>query len=310
MRRQIIRLPDITAEEAWELPARAWNALIKFLARNQIIHAAWMEDGGAGHAWETGVTWDGKQWRAKVRPGFVNGRPALARFRDGAQMRDVQLIDDPSIPITSFRPVPDPPEWFSQRWRFRGSTSYQISDEGGRRVVDVEAERDAQAAGGWRSLWSTSVVLRMARPRVVVDTSSGTVLLTLAGKSGGSAVLTIGRDVPEEAPDNRGILLGERDSGEDSLLVATIYMLSPGGYPATDPPNELFAPYVEHHRFWNLNHRAFPPELPGEGLNLGLPYLGFGSEIIRRMVQDLNRQDSALAAQMTAARVASQWWSV
>jgi hypothetical protein len=310
MRRKVYRLPEITDEEGFELPARAWNDLIGFLRRNQLIHAQWLQQSEPGHAWATTARWNEDHWECRVAPGFVNGRPAEAW--SGSE-RLGSLVDDPPIPIRAPRRVVEVPDWFRDRWPIRAVPStadYVFTDTGAKQELDSAAEQDAQARGGWRTLWSSPVSLRMERPRVVVDAApDGRVLLTIAGGQSAVARLTVGGAV-SEPPDNRGILLGERDPGLDSLQVATIYLLSPGNYPDTAEPDETFAAYVQHHEFWNLNYRAIAPELPEGELDLGLPFLGFGSEIIAQLVADLNRQDSITSAAMTAARVQSQWWSV
>jgi hypothetical protein len=58
-----------------------------------------------------------------------------------------------------------------------------------------------------------------------------------------------------------GMLLEGGDSQEDTLLVATVFMVSPPDQDPTKEPDGSWTPYVRHNVFWNLNHAT--PNQPG-----------------------------------------------
>lgn len=308
MRPNVYRLPTPTQAEAFTLPVPAWNRLVRFLARNQVKEARELEGSKEGHPWETRVEWDGQGWAATVRPGFVNGREVMAAMGDGTR---VGLLARPKIPLARFRPVTEPPPWFRDKWPIRPAAEFQEAFGGGAaRVMDVDAEREAQARGGWVTLWESSLYLTIQRPRLLVDPQAGRVLLSVTGGLDAPPIIAATTQTPPPDPDNKGILLGERDGGQDSILVATVFFVSPGNAPASEQPGEGWRPFVKSGLFYNLAGRAQTPKIPAGGLDIGAPFALFGSEIIRRMVEDLERANSELAAAMTAARVRGHYWSV
>jgi len=63
------------------IPARAWNALIDRLQRDQVIGCTVLEHGEWHHPWHVSPEWnpDRQRWEARIQPGFVNGLDAEVR---------------------------------------------------------------------------------------------------------------------------------------------------------------------------------------------------------------------------------------
>jgi hypothetical protein len=308
MKRLRYRLEPMTEAEEGLIKARDWNELVRFLRRNQLRHAAWMEEGGAGHDWETAITLRDGSWVATVRPGFVNGRPPVV-LSSGER---VSLLDGPELPVRGLAPVSvvDIPKWFQDRWPFREPAKLRPTTEGGlQRIADPGADAAAEEAGGYRMLWSAAVWLRIHRPRVVVQAGLNRLFLTIAPPLSDSARVFIGSE-EAEVIDDRTLVEGFRDDGLESVKLATIYLLSPGGVAETAEPDETWAPYVEHHEFYSLRSQSVPPRFPDGGLDTGVPYTLRGSEIVFAILEDRSRQISEIAALAAANRVRHEFWSV
>lgn len=316
MRRRV-QLPSFTPEELFQVPAESWNALIRWLAANDIASARVAAPRSGGAAWATRVRWDGERrsWVARLRSGIVNWEEAVVRVtdRDGTS-RDVPLSEGPDIPLTRFRPEPGPPPWFTRRFAFRPPLEFQGNLEfGGGFVRDTVAEAAARARGGWRTLWATSIFLTIRRSRTTLDfrpdgrVFQDIVLVPDAPARVGTDASPPDAEIPEPMAQIRD---GQRDPGISALAVATVWLLSPPGTTADEEPDWRWTPFVEQHLHYHLRHRVRAPETPPAPLELSAGFRGIGSDIINGMIQDLNRQDSVVAARMTDHTVQGRWWSV
>ena len=106
------------------IPATAWNRLVDFLARNQILGSTVMRSGTWRHPWELTPTWDvdRQQWTTRIEPGFVNGLDAtislpyrdapdetkqrlIDQKRDADAAVDCWLTEEPQLPLTAWRAI-------------------------------------------------------------------------------------------------------------------------------------------------------------------------------------------------------------
>ncbi|MCB1209196.1 MAG: hypothetical protein KDK97_07715 [Verrucomicrobiales bacterium] len=104
------------------IPAAAWNRLVDFLARNQILGSTMLRSGDWMHPWQLSPAWEGEQWTTRIEPGFVNGldatvrlplrdAPEAARQRLGdqglgdADPVDCWLTEDPQMVLADWRAI-------------------------------------------------------------------------------------------------------------------------------------------------------------------------------------------------------------
>lgn len=309
MKRLVYRLEPMAPQEEGLIKAAEWNALVRFLRRNQLRHAVWMEEAGAGHDWETSVSLREGAWVATVRPGFVNGRAPVV-LSSGAL---VSLLDGPELPVVGLAAMPhgEIPQWFRDRWTFEAPPKLRPTEEGGlQRIIDPAEIAAAAEAGGYRRLWSTGVWLRVARPRLILEAMGSRLLLNVAPEVAADPRVYVGRGPESEAVSEGTVLDGFRDDGWEFVRLATIYLLSPPGTTETAEPDETWAPYVEHHEFYSLAARSFPPEIADGGIDTGIPFTLRGSEILIALGEDRVRRVSEIAALASANRVRHEFWSV
>jgi hypothetical protein len=315
--RRPIKLPTFTREQLFRLPAEWWNDMIRDLIRTEIIEVTETASVREAHAWKTRIRWNAEagQWRAIVGAGIVNWEEAVVAVTDAkGVVSDVPLSQGPELPLARFRPVVDVPPYFASRYQFKPAEEFRGDfDFGGGFVRNPVAEAAARADGGWRTLWSCSIHLTVRRPQTVVDVRpDGRVLLGLSNAH--EEVFRVGTSttVPDVAVPSPLAQLrdGLRDPGVDVQPLATVYMLSPAGGDPKKEPDRAFQPFVEHHAFYHLRHAVRVPDVPLEGIEVSLGYTGFGGEIIRQLLDDLERQDSVINATISRSQVLGKFWSV
>lgn len=238
-------------------------------------------------------------WEASILCGFVNGMDPLVPGA-GPDGEDVDLVDDPSIPLRGFRSLPGeaepiPPFFAALGARGPGENIVFNNDTG---AFIVEEEDPEQLPP--RLLVAMDFYLATARATF----SSGAVEADASGASGlvvdffttyntdnlnrvGSrSRLMQAPKMPEKVPpDLSQRLMGNfSDDGEDRQLISTVYFLSQPG--ATVPvPDSTWLPFVKHAKggFWNLSHspRNNPVniQIPPIRLHTGLAF-GLGDALI------------------------------
>ena len=103
------------------------------------------------------------------------------------------------------------------------------------------------------------------------------------------------------------------DPEEDTLKIATIYLLSPRGWPAGKPPDGTWNFFVAHDVFWNLNHAPAkipdPPPIAPITLRTGL-IAGLGEMIGNATLAPLNDFFSESLEASRAGSMAGRFWSL
>lgn len=106
------------------IAANAWNRLIDFLRRNQILGCTLLKSGNWKHPWQVTPSWDAanQRWVAGIHPGFVNGLDAAVTVvledapqdtkdrikRQGiaaADSVDAWLTEEPLLPLMQWRAI-------------------------------------------------------------------------------------------------------------------------------------------------------------------------------------------------------------
>jgi len=101
----------------------------------------------------------------------------------------------------------------------------------------------------------------------------------------------------------------------DFLRVASLYLLSPEGATENSQPDEKWTPFVQHHLFYNLQHKTkrISQNLTGEGVRLELPpALGAGllSIVGNQLLAPINDAMGNLLEATNAPDPEGRFWSV
>lgn len=235
--------------------------------------------------WFTQATWNRglKRWEVRVYPGFVNGEdPTCNGYlpgEDQAKMlecRKLDMFDIPWIPIFSFGPVTAIPQALAALGAANDKSNVTINLE--KEQISIDQTQRVPDAGAPKRRWiqQCQLYISVARATYKMDATVQGNLLT-----GQIVDYTVTYDMQElnrlgdrarlmsaaKALDNQTATLNDRlsgaygDSGEDRLLIATIYFVSPPepGFTsemAALSPDEKWRAYVQHNCGWNLCHAA------------------------------------------------------
>lgn len=108
------------------IPATAWNRLVDFLARNQVLGSTVLRSGNWKHPWELTPVWDAdrQQWTTRIEPGFVNGLDATMSlpFREAPEGTRARLSDqkiEPDAAVDCW--LTEEPQLSLSAWRALGS---------------------------------------------------------------------------------------------------------------------------------------------------------------------------------------------
>lgn len=218
------------------------------------------------HPWFVSPSWDGKQWTATVRPGFVNG---VSPTIDGTPLcaTPPPVLHLPVTEVSSAPPpffaalgVRDPMEGI----RF-SSSQVQIVDESWRDAFRPPPRRLARC----------DISLSIARPALggavgLQDAASTGQSLnwtpsidsTILDSRGTRPIIQASKNFePPRQPTALDRLMGTAiDPQEDAVLLSTVFLLSPPQYDG--PVDGSWAPYVQHACFWNLAHASRHAEAP------------------------------------------------
>jgi hypothetical protein len=292
------------------------------------------------HPWKVSPFYAGdeKGWMCSLRPGFVNGESPLVTVPkeraeenpewvvvgdDTGKTVDVAMWDDVAFPMQELRRRTGTiPQFFAELGvkdiDKANAKAASVSAAGGVKI-NISALDEAIDKPGERILWWTEVFLSKARATLKLDVDiegnviTGNLVEYTAQfdtrrlqETGSRARIRVGT-LPRKSRDQSAL---ERmqgnvgDVGEDYLLVATIYLLSPpleeGGVPGD--PDGTWQSFVAHEQFWNLCHESkneLPKNLQQSGLD---PFLVF---FVGRYVTPgafVGVQDATMDSVLTALR--------
>jgi hypothetical protein len=320
----------LTAAERWSMPAPLWNRLIEFLQRNAIIVASSVSRAGTpAHPWAVHCEWAPETglFLLTVNPGFVNGLETQVRIpgayagpltvarlgREPKRTESVlaRLTESPSIPVepARWRADTSPPAGLTAQFGPAVGEATTTFTEFG--LVTTQPSYDP-AARAYRAL---SLWVAQPRPSLFIETDLDTGLTSAAitGAGGRSTLIVSGAAYAEPVePTGLDLLAGDRDSGQDTRPIATVWLVGPEGSGnwAEAIPDGTWTPVVEQKTWWNLMHDfTRPAALRHPDLE---PLLAGGltaAETIQWFQTDKNRKDS-LAISLTSARIRGYFWSV
>jgi len=287
----------------------------------------------APHAWQTFPAWEPikQEWRATIRPGFVNTLPAIV------QESGLDLLDPlASVTLREYRPIgndesiEEATEFFQALGVRKNQIgdSIRISQSGGVVVADTGVEMISGALPPQRFLRACDITLSVARAALAENIQIADNLTT-----GQTVIYSVGYDTARldqigpqarirveskyEAPRVptafERVLGVATDESEDRIRLATVYLLSPPGLAAGAEPDATWTPYVSHAEFFNLYHstiNALPPAPPAPiTLNTGLA-AGVGDRINAALLDPLNEANTLAQLYLTDLQPEGEFWSV
>ena len=328
------------------IPASAWNRLMAFLARHQILGATVRPRGEWKHPWQLSPQWDGerKQWMTSIEPGFVNSLDAVVTlpYRDAPQetrqrlqgsvtdedeLIDAWLTERPVLALNAWRAIGtdalalshEPvPEFFKMLGVASPSGSLEVGEV--RQISGLLGERKPN-----RLLRATELVLYQDRFATNTQWQTG------LGIDGSNAQFSVTYKLPSNARQRAYLrtkasppfeqtvpvqnrLLGDwTDQTYDSLHLATVYLLSPLDEPPGALPDSRWTPYVRHRVFWNLVHAVtvLEPALKRENLTLSTGTVGGLLDSIGNQILALiNDQNAAIAEFLNRNTLQGRFWSI
>jgi hypothetical protein len=320
------------------LIADAWNKLVDRRRKNRIISITSLNGSAWQHPWTVSPIWDSasQQWRASIKPGFVNGLAATVNMPDDAG--EVPLTHQPQIPLSSWRSIgPDAaPDGFDAsgdgaRFTFEavpryftalgvgaapqiGGTDSIIKSISGTlsdqvrllRAMDIMLyqDRPATASTFQQSNGTDSTIFQFGVDTITGPNARKRAYIRLLSKY----------TPPPPVTDPLARLMGDwSDPTRDELLLATVWMVSPLGAEYYQTPDVSWTPYLQHRVFWNLNHAAkrLPPPLKSENLSLntGLA-LGTGDRVNEFLLSLVNDANSALAQFIGRNTIEGRFWTI
>lgn len=286
------------------------------------------------HPWFTDPRWNAKtkQWEATVRSGFISGEDPLVPGIPSPfdKEKDCDLVDNPVIPLNSFRSVPgegDPlPPFFKALGVREPKNDLSISAVGG--VTFDTTEREDENPLPPRALVAMDFYIAVARATyqgdVTVSDVSGTTGqvvdysvsfdTTQLDQKGSRPRLQQASKFPEIRPPTFAErLLGTfQDEGEDRILVSTVFLLSPPNV-LDSPLDGTWTPYVKHNTFWNLSHvaRNLPPARPAKPIRLFTGLLGGLADLIfNQALTPLNELADKVNNAVTTTSNEGKFWSI
>jgi hypothetical protein len=325
------------------ITATAWNKLVDFLRRHQLLGCTTLTNGTWKHPWQVDVTWntETKTWQARVVPGFVNGQDVTVSvevIKSGQrQWQDIPLTDDPAFPLTVFRALGSDADPDNILTSDTGDTTltfepvpefFNALGVGSRASLSMNADTgfvtNSGEATSKRKLRACDLVLHHDRPATTSSWITGTGFDgTFASFAVGTkqranarphAYLRTTKRFEEAAPPDplqqlKGLW---EDTDHDSLLIATVYLFSPEGS-TSDTVDEHWTPYVKHHAFWNLlythNRQDTPLNANPLILNTGLA-AGLLDQIGNQMLAQVNDATQAAYQFLSNNRIEGRFWSI
>lgn len=322
-------------------PTTRWNQLVAEYYANRIVDIDRAPDREWRHPWYSVATWDAKSERflLRIKPGACpsftsDGDPVVTTgadlvstetlervgvSEDSGSSVDAYLSEDPQIAITSGQmralgtdsvvfPDSEPenvPAFFTERGVVAPLT---VEDRGGTLVTQFSGlvEDRSQA----RLLRACDVVLYHRRLRTVptvTETPEGNaeISLTLQTPPGGIGDAYIGirsKHEPEFFPGALGFVAGDlTDPGRDSILLATVYFLSPRGAEDGAMPDGTWQAFTRHHVQWNLQYRTKESIIDVDPTRIEVPLPALGAGALGSIGERIAQANNDTLAEMETA---------
>lgn len=304
--------------------------LITFLQTNTILGIRVREDGGALPPWTVTPDFDGEQWVCSIAPGLVNGLPAVW---DG-----VDLLDAPVIPITNYRSLgPDatptlsvtldgeiiatyeevPPYFLALGVGKPPTTSFDPFAGGFSTALDYDS----------RLLRCADLVLHQGRMSattdiIIGDPASGspnvveyvTKVEGLLTANDPATIEQTEKYSPPQDNDPTAIMLGLlEEQKEDQIHIASVWFVSPPGWPRGTPIDASWDVHVQQLLWWDLDHsiKEAPPQLAHTALRLDTVLAGgVANPINDYLTSQINDADSLFAQFFNKQDTPGKFWSV
>jgi len=325
----------------WTIPVEIWNHAVRALWRARPRAGTYcllleLPDGTLisadpasswQHPWFTLPRWNGKEWTATIKPGFVNEWdpivPGVPRSKKDPE--DSDLTDFPDIPLRAFRSVPaegEPiPPFFAALGVRDLRDKIRITEIGGTlEAPEIDAETPPRALVAMDFYVATARATYESRAQeidasgtsgVTVDyfVSFNTAQLEREGQR--PRLMQAGKFPAVKPPTLAERLLGQyQDEGEDRVLISTVYLLSPPNK-LNGPPDQSWTAFVQHNQFWNLSHagRNLPPAKDPKPIRLFTGLIGgLGDLIGNQILSGINEySDRVLNAVNTTTNEGRYW---
>jgi len=277
-----------------------------------------------------------KRWEVRLRAGFINSLDPLchgylATDKDHEHTREVELWDNPYIPIINWRTPGQSgdviPEFFKALGVRDADAGFDISESGS---ITIDGTPEDESLPPPRQLRAVDFYVSVARASMqsslaAVDGSASSGLsvdygvtfdTTRLDQVGSRAWLKqIKKFQPVTTPSLQARLSGQfQDEGEDRILISTLWLLSPPD--ATGEPDGAWSPYPENNDkggFWNLRHAArnLPPDNPEPPIRIqtGLA-AGFGDIIANQMLSSTNELSQQVSNAVNNTTNEGKFWSI
>ena len=287
--------------------------------RGQIVNIS--AAAGWRHPWFPSLRWMQDRWEVHLRAGFVNGFDAA--------VGQLFLLDNPWTPLPGCRHLDGSegraiPQFFQRLGVKSARQKVSISAIGGVMVDETERE---EAGLPPRQLVACDVWVSVARATyqgvvTVIDASgaSGEVVNYEVGydtaqleRVGARARLQLGPEYPAvRTPTIYERLQGQfTDDGEDRILIATLYFLSPPD--ATDlVPTVGWQTYTANNCFWNLSHAAKndPPKDPPAPIRFFSGLAGvWGDVLINQTLSQFNELSDRVFNAVNTTNNEGRFWT-
>lgn len=324
--------------------------MIELLKRNRILSVVELSGSAWRHPWHHRCAWNTEleRWEADIKAGFVNGLDATVKMpvkeametkaKERIQSKtgdiDVWLSEDPKLALNTWRSLgrgaapsnvgmsadgtvkityEAVPEFFIELGVGAAANTVLDGDTMVTQISGVMGEEEE----GTRLLRACEVVLYQDREAAILEmnpespvTGQTSDYYVRYAKMPGSRERAYLQTLPKWAPMELGLALMVPRA---ELHVATVYMVSPPDEPIESDPDERWAPYVQHHCFWNLSHRANTPEpeTPTQVITLQTGLAGgIGDVINQYLLTNSNDSTNQLLKQLQELMIDSRFWTV
>lgn len=261
----------------------------------------WFTEVAWDSEYEEKMTGEKGRWTANITPGFINGDdpvypiPADETELDGLKGSNGQsfvgrvaegtkllpLCLGPKIRLHRFKKPDRIPAYLKELGAYDPVSAVKtVETASGISILANNQEEDDPAKK--RAVMKCDIWLSVARPSLQMNADvQGNLLLgqvvdysatynyNTVSQYGTRARIQTGPESPTTKSSPKTGLLGfgigggvSEDTSQDYLLICTVWMLSPEGGAAIDPPQQPgsdWLPIVQHKLFWNLRHATMNP---------------------------------------------------